>query len=48
MNVGDVMLDAVVHYRKLAEITVDLSDFGLTDKEFVLCTLHRQENTDNG
>ena len=47
VNVGDVMLDAVVHYRKLAEITVDLSDFGLTDKEFVLCTLHRQENTDN-
>jgi len=47
VNVGDVMLDAVLHYRKRAEITVDLNDFGLTDKEFVLCTLHRQENTDN-
>ena len=47
VNVGDVMLDAVLHYRERAEETFDLSDFGLAIQEYLLCTLHRQENTDN-
>lgn len=43
---GDVMLDATLHYKNaaLSEIS-DLSD--LLDQEFVLCTIHRAENTDD-
>lgn len=46
-NVGDVMYDAVLHYRDKALGTVSLDDFELEDKRYALCTLHRQENTDD-
>ena len=45
--VGDVMYDAVLHYRSLAMERVDLSALGLEAGAYVLCTLHRQENTDD-
>ncbi len=47
INVGDVMYDAVSYYRARAEQHVDLGSFGLQHQGYVLCTLHRQENTDN-
>ena len=46
-NVGDVMYDAVLHYRERAKETVRLSDWTIEDKAYALCTLHRQENTDD-
>jgi UDP-GlcNAc3NAcA epimerase len=47
LNVGDVMFDAVQYYRQRALVEVDLAKWKLTEKAFVLCTLHRQENTDD-
>lgn len=46
-NIGDVMYDAVMFYRKYANEQVSLERFGLQHKAYVLCTVHRQENTDN-
>ena len=46
-NIGDVMFDAVLHYREQAIAQVSLEEFGLKEKAYVLCTLHRQENTDD-
>lgn len=46
-NVGDVMYDAVLYYRDLARERISLDTWGLTDKGYALCTLHRQENTDD-
>ena len=46
-NIGDVMYDAVLYYRDLAEAQVSLESFQLQEKAYALCTLHRQENTDN-
>jgi UDP-GlcNAc3NAcA epimerase len=46
-NIGDVMFDAVLYYRKHAEAQVSLDAFGLTHQNYALCTLHRQENTDD-
>lgn len=46
-NVGDVMYDAVLFYKELAQESVSLESFGLRHKEYALCTIHRQENTDN-
>jgi len=46
-NVGDVMYDAVLYYRELARSNVSLDDFALNHQNYALCTLHRQENTDN-
>ena len=46
-NVGDVMYDVVLHYQQRAKETVKLSDFGVEEKSYALCTLHRQENTDD-
>lgn len=41
-NVGDVMYDAVMHYKnKAIKPSVDLPD------DFILLTIHRAENTDN-
>ncbi len=45
--VGDVMVDAVLNYREAAAREVDLAQWGLSDRKYVLCTLHRQENTDH-
>ena len=46
-NVGDVMYDAVLHYRNLARERVSLDRYGLSEQGYALCTLHRQENTDD-
>ena len=45
---GDVMEDAAMFYaeRAFAHSTI-LEDLGLVNKEFLLCTLHRAENTDD-
>lgn len=40
---GDVMLDGAVFYKKLAQKPIDLK----LSNSFVLCTIHRAENTDN-
>lgn len=46
-NIGDVMFDAVLYYRGCAREQISLDSFGLKDKAYALCTLHRQENTDD-
>ena len=46
-NIGDVMYDAVLYYRDLARERVRLEDYGLEHQGYALCTLHRQENTDD-
>jgi len=46
-NIGDVMYDAVLYYRERAKEQVRLESFQLHEKAYALCTLHRQENTDN-
>ena len=46
-NIGDVMLDAVLYYRERAREQISLDTFGLTHQGYALCTLHRQENTDD-
>lgn len=46
-NVGDVMYDATLYYRQMALHNITLDRWQLEDKDYVLCTLHRAENTDN-
>lgn len=46
-DVGDVMYDATLFYRERARNTVQLSRFGVTENNYALCTMHRQENTDD-
>jgi UDP-GlcNAc3NAcA epimerase len=46
INVGDVMFDVVQYFSERAKVDIDLNSFGLKHHEYVLCTLHRQENTD--
>lgn len=46
-NTGDVMFDAILYYRERAKLQVGLDEFGLSHKNYILCTLHRQENTDD-
>lgn len=45
--VGDVMYDATLFYRERAREQVDLSEWGLSEGKYSLCTLHRAENTDD-
>lgn len=46
--VGDVMYDASIYYLESARARESpLSRLGLTDKRFVLATVHRAENTDD-
>jgi UDP-GlcNAc3NAcA epimerase len=45
--VGDVMYDVTLHYGGLARERHDLSKWGLTEKGYALCTVHRAENTDD-
>ena len=40
------MFDAVLHYRERAQKEVNLETFGLEHQGYALCTIHRQENTD--
>lgn len=45
---GDIMKDAVAYYSKTsAEKSSIISDLNLVKNEFVLATIHRQENTDD-
>ena len=45
---GDVMQDAAIFYRKMANRDKSIiSRLGLDGKEFALCTVHRAENTDS-
>lgn len=46
-NIGDVMYDAVRYYRERAQAEISLDAFGLHHQGYALCTLHRQENTDD-
>lgn len=47
VNTGDVMFDAVLYFRERAKEQINLDTFGLSHQNYVLCTLHRQENTDD-
>ncbi|MEX1198150.1 MAG: UDP-N-acetylglucosamine 2-epimerase (non-hydrolyzing) [Pseudohongiellaceae bacterium] len=48
-QVGDVMYDAAVYFAGRVETrTTILSKHGLTTKDYILATVHRAENTDNG
>ena len=47
INSGDVMYDAVKHYSANPTALSALNKFDLNSKEFVLSTIHRQENTDD-
>lgn len=42
-QVGDVMYDAAMYYRDKAQRPIDLN----LSEQFILCTIHRAENTDN-
>lgn len=45
---GDVMQDAAQYYSQISgEKSSIIKDLGLNDREFVLCTFHRQENTND-
>ena len=46
-QVGDVMYDAVRYYGDRISDEISLAAWGVEEKEYVLCTLHRQENTDD-
>lgn len=46
-NVGDVMYDATVLYREVARQRYSLKQWDLEEQRYVLCTVHRAENTDN-
>lgn len=48
INTGDVMQDAALYYSKFsAEKSTVIKVLELLGKEFVLCTIHRAENTDD-
>tara|TARA_B100000315_G_scaffold211859_1_gene208919 strand:+ start:474 stop:1538 length:1065 start_codon:yes stop_codon:yes gene_type:complete len=48
LMVGDVMYDAALHFADLAEKKSKiLSSLNLKPKEYILATVHRQENTDD-
>lgn len=46
-NVGDVMYDAVLYYSEVARPRIDIGYWNIEPQNFALCTLHRQENTDD-
>ncbi|WP_321529289.1 non-hydrolyzing UDP-N-acetylglucosamine 2-epimerase [Sedimenticola selenatireducens] len=46
-NVGDVMLDVIQHYSDEVHDKIDLSRWKVSEREYVLCTLHRAENTND-
>ena len=41
------MYDALLYYKQKAITDVDLSHLNLEQKSYILCTIHRQENTDD-
>lgn len=44
-EVGDVMFDVSLHYRDKARQKNALHSFGVEEKEYSLCTIHRAETT---
>jgi len=47
-NMGDVMLDNTLYFSELAEQKSDIiNTLDLKNQPFVLCTIHRNDNTDN-
>ena len=47
-NVGDVMFDALLHNREIAERkSAILEDLNLKSKQYLVATVHRPGNTDN-
>lgn len=47
-NMGDVMLDNTLYFSQLAEQKSDIiNTLDLKNQSFVLCTIHRNDNTDN-
>jgi UDP-GlcNAc3NAcA epimerase len=47
-KVGDVMYDAAQYYSSQSAIkSTILKNLNISDQDFILCTVHRQENTDN-
>lgn len=48
LHCGDVMYDNTRYFKKLAfEKSTVIKDYKLTNKEFILCTIHRDNNTDD-
>jgi UDP-GlcNAc3NAcA epimerase len=47
VNVGDVMYDSVLFYKKYVRENIDIKVWSLQDKKYVLCTFHRNENLIN-
>ena len=48
IRTGDVMLDAAIHYGKIAKVQSDIiNTLSLADSKYALCTLHRAENVDD-
>jgi len=46
--VGDVMYDGILHFTKIAQDkSTILRDLDLEEKQFMLCTIHRAENTND-
>ena len=41
------MFDATLYYREKARKSVSLETWGLEEKNYGLCTIHRAENTDD-
>lgn len=47
-NVGDVMYDGILHFTEIAkQKSTILKDLGLAENSFLLCTIHRAENTND-
>lgn len=44
---GDPMYDAALYYYPKSKESTIIQQLGLSDKEFILCTLHRASNTDS-
>ncbi len=47
-NTGDVMYDAALNYSRISQDKSSIiPELKLSNKKFILCTIHREENTDN-
>jgi len=46
-DIGDVMHDVTLHYKQQAIEAYPISNWGLEEKGYGLCTIHRAENVDN-
>ncbi|AEA44175.1 non-hydrolyzing UDP-N-acetylglucosamine 2-epimerase [Fluviicola taffensis] len=46
--VGDVMYDGILHFTEIAKKkSTIIQDLNLLEKQFILCTIHRAENTND-